>query len=111
MHSLETVQRPREKQIERITQQSIFPKLGEKALSACAPTCFYMAAHEEGYLPGEIDLTDFCSALNWAHAETSSGWVRPDLSNQLRDLYGLPVVSWRLGGNYDNSPETIERMR
>ena len=111
MHSLETVRRPREKQIERITQQSIFPKLGEKALRACAPTCFYMTAHEKGYLPHEIDLTDFCSALNWAHAETSSGWVRPDLSNQLRDLYDLPVVSWRFGGNYDNSPETIERMR
>lgn len=111
MHSLETVERPRERRIERITQQSLAERLGERALSACVPTCFYMTAHEEGHLPDGISLSDFCSALNWAHAETSSGWVRPDLSNQLRDLYNLPVVSWRLGGNHDDSPETIERMR
>lgn len=111
MHSLETVERPRERQIERITQQSVFSRLGEKALSACVPTCFYMAAHEEGHFSNEISLADFCSALNWAHAETSTGWVRPELSNQLRDLYDLPVVSWRLNGNHDDSPETIEKMR
>ena len=111
MHSLETAKRPRENRIERITQQSIFSRLGERALSACVPTCFYMTAHEEGYLPDDISLTDFCSALNWADAETSSGWVRPDLSNQLRDLHDLPVVSWQLNGNFDSSPETIEKMR
>lgn len=110
MHSVETVQRPHERRIERITQQSLFPRLGERALSACVPTCFYMTAQQEGHLSREINLTDFCSTLNWSHAETSTGWVRPELSNQLRDLYGLPVVSWRLDGNHDDSPETIERM-
>jgi len=109
MHSLETVRRQREGQIERITQQSVYAALGEKALSACVPTCFYMAAQNEGHLPHEISLTDFCRELNWAHAETASGWIRPDLSHQLRELYDLPVVSWRFGGNYYNSPEGIEK--
>lgn len=110
MYSPEAVRRPRERQIERITQQSVFTRLGEKALSACVPTCFYMAAHEEGHLPEEISLADFCSTLNWVYAETSTGWVRPELSNQLRNLYDLPVVSWQLNGNHDDSPETIEKM-
>jgi hypothetical protein len=98
--------------VQRATQQSLVGTLGEhRALRACAPACFYMVAQAAGYVPDDVSLADFCARLDWGPAfSPERGWVRPALARQLREQYGAAIVSWQLGGNRDDSPDTIDRM-
>jgi hypothetical protein len=102
-------------EIERQTQQSIAPEVGERrALQSCAPTCFYVLGRAEGYLQDgeDTDLGSFVKGLDWDNDfSEATGWVRPKLAAGLRGQYGMEIVSWRTGGNDAADDETISKMR
>ena len=76
-------------------QQHLTAVIGEKrALQACLPTCFYMLAHAYGYL-GDVDFETFAKDIDWEGDRNSSGdWLRARLSQDLRQSYHIPIVSW-----------------
>ena len=97
---------------ERVTQQSVGDILGEYVASRnCAPTCFYMLGRAGGYLDGGIGSTleGFSDSLDWdSNFSEARGWVRPYMSADIRNKYGMDIVSWQLNGA--DKPD-IERMK
>ncbi len=93
--------------VERVTQQSLIPELGEaEALDMCTPTCLYMLVEATGYHPDT--LVEFVKSMDKEHNHTQKGWMRAWLAKTLR-AQGVSVVSWRPGLNGD-SDETVRRM-
>jgi hypothetical protein len=97
----------------RLTQQSIEPQVGEyMAGRNCAPTCFFILGRAGGYLKDGIGSTlgGFTTELNWdQNFSEARGWVRPALAAELRQRYGMAIVSWQLNGNIDPDLELMQR--
>jgi hypothetical protein len=77
----------------------------------CVPACIFMVARAEDYLPAWTSLNDFVSTLDWHNGFDARGWVRPQLTAELRARYGWPIVSWWLGGSATPTPDDLIAMR
>ena len=86
--------------IDRITQQSLAPYIGETdAMIACLPTCFYMLGRAYGFLV-DVTVEEFFLSLDWqATYVRGTGWLRAPLSKEIRDRYHMPIVSWSVHFN------------
>jgi hypothetical protein len=80
-----------------------------RALRTCVPACLFMLGAEEGYFDGAEAVKNYQTYINnldWTDFDMERGWIRPNLAQKLRNLYGMEIVSWREGVEPD-----IEKMK
>ncbi len=86
--------------------------------SLCLPVAFYSLCLGYGYVNPRYeyqqqDLQGFVAGSLAAHAKTENdGWLRPKMSEHLRQRYQVPVVSWQTGRNTTESllPDNLDKM-